>query len=397
METLLKKSLIKKKYNINFMSETIDVMNSKIRTRFLLMRSVLAFLFEVLERELEEQSKQYFCSSFLKGFAIRLKSCERDYTFRTVDLLLEYYKSEKSDDNKIILYLQLLNACNILGRMTILQNSITFMLKDFCLNQTIFEEHELKKAMYHAGKIIVNIENCDLLVCDPLRLKKSGNVCASCLSDKIREDNGERWCNDCGRRYHCPQIDYCNFNNHEYYSGSKSTKYDPTKHCKFWVSRIQATESKHIPKPLLTQIYNCLVRDNIKKKEHITCALMRRYLREIKKTNYNEHISLIRKLITDCPPPTFTLAEQNIIFSKFKEIMVVFNDIKPKNKINCPYHPYFIFKIIEQYIKDPVKRKDLLRCIHLQSRSTLIENDKLWKQICEKIPDLKYRPTKHYI
>ena len=70
--------------------------------------------------------------------------------------------------------------------------------------------------------------------------------------------------------------------------------------------------------------------------------------------------------------------------------------IKPQKKTNCPYHPYFIYKIIEQIINkdsDKIKKAQILSCIHLQSRETLIQNDLIWGPICSRIPEFKYFPT----
>ena len=85
----------------------------------------------------------------------------------------------------------------------------------------------------------------------------------------------------------------------------------------------------------------------------------------------------------------------------------IYNRIKPDNKPNCPYHPYFIYKIIEQLLKDPSDQRrcsEILQSIHLQSRDTLIDNDNIWKPICESLSSdclgdrtwFQYKPTESY-
>lgn len=174
----------------------------------------------------------------------------------------------------------------------------------------------------------------------------------------------------------------------------KHGTYDPSKHCKFWVERIQARENTEIPGEIIETIKKYIKRDKIKNKNHITCAMIRNFLRQSNNSRYNEHVPLIRKLITGFLPPQLTEHELQLINLFFDKVIFIFENIKPENKTNCPYHPYFIYKIIEQIIKDNNARKtQILSCIHLQSRETLICNDILWKDICKYIPEFSYIPT----
>jgi hypothetical protein len=40
-----------------------------------------------------------------------------------------------------------------------------------------------------------------------------------------------------------------------------------------------------------------------------------------------------------------------------------------------------------------LRKSQILACIHLQSRDTLINNDHIFKPICARIPEFKYIPT----
>jgi hypothetical protein len=184
-----------------------------------------------------------------------------------------------------------------------------------------------------------------------------------------------------------------------YYQEGCRTKhgtYDPSKHCRFWVERIQARESTNIPQKIIDSIYTYIKRDNIKNKNKVTCALIRKYLQLSGNSSYNEHVPLIRKLITGITPPQLTEYEMQLIHIYFDKVVRILDDIKSKGKPNCPYHPYFIYKIVGQILTKPmdrIRKQKILECIHLQSRDTLIENDKLWFLVCEKLQMLKYEPT----
>jgi hypothetical protein len=178
---------------------------------------------------------------------------------------------------------------------------------------------------------------------------------------------------------------------------TKHGKYDPAKHCKFWVDRIQARENIEDKKfrSAIKAVKACRKRDNIRL-EQLTCEMIRSYLKELHLTAYNDHVPLIRKEITKREPSQLTDHELKLIYVYFGRVIQIFNKIKTSNKPNCPYHPYFIYKIIEQLLKKSEhssRRKEILSNIHLQSRETLIENDCLWSQIVPHIPEFNYVPT----
>jgi hypothetical protein len=136
-----------------------------------------------------------------------------------------------------------------------------------------------------------------------------------------------------------------------------------------------------------------LAQERIRNIDYITYNLIRSYLHKNGSSSYNEHIPLIRRLITGVSPPQMTEAELQRVNIYFIRIIKLYNTVKPSTKINCPYHPYIIYKILEQILQDGQRKSAILKCIHLQSSQTLIQNDRLWKKICENIPEFEYIPT----
>jgi hypothetical protein len=184
-----------------------------------------------------------------------------------------------------------------------------------------------------------------------------------------------------------------------YYQEGQRTKhgtYDTAKHCKAWIDRIQAKENTEIPTDIVQDIKKYIILDKITNKHNITCSQIRKYLQLTNNSKYNEHVPLIRKLITGISPPQLTEYEIQLIYIYFDKVIHIFEEIKPISKTNCPYYPYFIYKIIEQIItksSDRIRKLKILECIHLQSRETLICNDFIWHPICERITEFKYIPT----
>lgn len=169
--------------------------------------------------------------------------------------------------------------------------------------------------------------------------------------------------------------------------------YDPTRHCKFWIERIQAKESTVIPEQYLEKIKKSIKKDKIENLKSITVKQFRAYLKQNNLSKLNDHIPLIKKIITGHIPPQLNHSEQQLLFIYFDKATKTYESIKPPNKKNSLYYPFLIYKILDLIIKDDSKKSGLLGCIHLQSYETLIDNDKIWKKICEKNECFIYKPT----
>jgi hypothetical protein len=92
------------------------------------------------------------------------------------------------------------------------------------------------------------------------------------------------------------------------------------------------------------------------------------------------------------PPPRLSIDENKKMSILFRKVMSAYEQsIYSGNK---PYYPYFIYKIIESIFQYNNEKMQLLNYIHLQSRDTVIKNDKIYEKICENyIEGLSYKPT----
>lgn len=124
-----------------------------------------------------------------------------------------------------------------------------------------------------------------------------------------------------------------------YYQEGQRTKhgnYDPTKHCRIWIERIQARETTDIPDSVINGVKGCIHRDKIRDASRITCAQIRKYLQHDQNSKYNEHVPLIRKLITGIIPPQLNDTELQLINIYFDKVIRIFEEVKPSGKTNCP-------------------------------------------------------------
>lgn len=214
---------------------------------------------------------------------------------------------------------------------------------------------------------------------------------------QVMAGSSEMLCEHCGYIY---ELKGTVFDDIQFYSQDgtryKHAGYEPSKHCKCWLERIQARETNTITEIQLHKIETCIKRDGITNKKRITIEQLRRYLKDSGLTELNEHVALIKRLITGIIPPQLSYAETQDITNSFSKAVKAYNIIRPSNKSNFIFYPFVTWKLIEQHVADFNKRKILLSFIHLQGNQTLIQNDQIWLQICKITPGFVYKPTDRY-
>lgn len=171
--------------------------------------------------------------------------------------------------------------------------------------------------------------------------------------------------------------------------------YDPARHCKFWIERIQAKENTIIPQEHIDKIKKSIYKDypDSGSYKNITVKQFRSYLKQNNLSKLNDHIPLIKKIITGHVPPQLSFKEHQLLFIYFDKAARTYDKIKPVNKKNSLYYPFLIYKILELIIDNKEKKEKLLNCIHLQSYETLIDNDRIWFDICQQNTCFKYMAT----
>lgn len=213
----------------------------------------------------------------------------------------------------------------------------------------------------------------------------------------IISGSSEMVCSSCGFSY---ELKGTVFSDDQFYAQEgirwKAAGYEPSKHCKAWLERIQARETNTISEQQLQKIEACIKRDGITNKKRLTIEQLRQYLKDTGLTELNEHVALIKRLITGVAPPQLTYAETQDITNSFSKAVKAYNLIRPLNKSNLLFYPFILYKLIDIHVAEYYKRKSLLSFIHLQGTQTLIQNDQIWGSICQIVQELKYRPTDRY-
>jgi len=356
------------------MTSTIDNICANIDARF-------DALLEILN--IYDKYKLDYDDAGLVLYAIDLLiNLKNTYHAETLEVLTEFYSTDNDAVRKSAhtQFIKIFHANNIIGEMNRVYGICQKLKKMYKIDEDALPELT---------------RTYEISVVDESFVSTKSNICLTCnIPYEIEEKTAEYVCTECGR---LEKISGVVFEDEQFFyqegQRTKHGKYDPVKHAKAWLDRIQAKEMTEIPVSVLNAIKTCIKRDRLWI-DSITCDTIRYYLKQLKKTNFNNHVPLIRRLVTNIEPDQLTEHETQLVYMYIGVVIQIYTAIK--NDPNCPYLPFFIYKIIEQILKKPKnaqRRKNILSCIHLQSRSTLVENDRLWFLICKYIPEFTKIPT----
>jgi len=350
------------------MSSTIDNICSNIDTRFNSVEELIKIC-NTYELDTED-------TMFIETTLENIKRLKQQYIANTIDILTEYYNTTEDSKKKELhnKFIKAFHSINLVGELD----------RAYAVFQKMTKIYKIVE-----DEIPALIKNYELAIIDETFENTTADICPKCqLPYDIEEKTAEYVCKQCG---HLEKLSGVVFEDEQFFyqegQRTKHGKYDPIKHAKFWLERIQAREMTEIPPEIINKIKACIKREQLWI-EDITCETIRGYLKKIKKTSYNTHVPLIKKIITCTEPDQLTDYETKLVYMYFGIVIQIYTDLW--GEYNCPYHPFFIYKIIEQILKNPkdqMRKKRILSCIHLQSRETLIGHDRTWFAICDKIPE----------
>lgn len=327
----------------------------------------------ITKDDLLELRDIYYNNNYDCTFLNKLNKCRND--FNNNDELIADYNEVYNKFNIFV------NSNNIIGFL----NGFVDYVVDFYRVYNKKSDIEYISKLYNQYKktnIIISFNQSSYDIC------KCGNKMIIIIA------TSELLCHKCG---YITNLVGSVFEDTQFYNQEgtkyKSGTYDPNRHCKFWIERIQAKEAIVIEKEVIDDIKAKIKDDKIENIKNISVEQFRMYLKQTNHTKYNNHVTLIKKMITGYVPPSLSYAESTQLFNYFNMATKVYENIKPKDKSNSVYYPFIISKLLEMIIKNKKKRDELIACIHVQSYQTLIENDKIWKKICEEVDFFTYNPT----
>lgn len=361
------------------MSGTIEITHNKITSKISnmldLMKNINILIKKIIQCRPHLKSKVELINPKVKQIQLDLNEFSNHYNLCIIKILNKYYKYEDEYSNTIEYY-RTITFENFISIIDEFVKRCDFICKQINSSPELrnicrTEQNKIKNILktVYSINIITVIKKTKFELCDTCKIKMTVVPQESILK-----------CEECG---YIRVLHGTVFNDGQFYQPdgqrAKHSTYNYMRHSKIWLERIQAKENKTFPDKDIEKIEFTIKRDNLSNME-INCRRMREILKETHLTDYNDHAPLLVRKITGKVPPQFSFNENNSITVMFKKIMEIY--VKVADTPNRKYYPYFIFKICEYMFKNNPQKLKILNYIHLQGRKTVIENDLLFKKIC---------------
>lgn len=362
------------------MSKPLEITHQNFENKLIITRRIIDYLLSTLPhiaKICESKNNVGTYNTELNNISGILDHINVEYDNYTIAPLCNYFDASdtKLKCQKIEQYEQIMIFHNFPTKL----NTIVQKLNEICSKLDIKNDTPLMMLFkeYHSISLQLNVKLTDY------------NICRYCnIQMVIDPHRSELRCNKCS---YAVFLKGTIFNEMTFYGQdgiSKRGSYETSRHCKYHLDRILATKIPSIPEDVWDKIRAWIKRNNFQYLKLISCSDYRRCLKDIKETTYNEYIPFIRQKISGVSPGHLFDHEITQLHIYFDKAVCAFNNIKSGERANLKYYPYFIYKIIEMILNEPVNHdrfKSIVECIHFQREDTIIANDKIWQEICNEV------------
>ena len=160
--------------------------------------------------------------------------------------------------------------------------------------------------------------------------------------------------------------------------------YKRANHFSEWICQTQGKETTDIPEEVFDAILAELKKQRITDFTTITRQKIKDILKKIKVNKYYEHIPFILNRITGNPNPYLSVELENKLKEMFASIQVAFLRHAPLIRKNFLSYSYVLHKFLQLLGQDSLLQYFPL----LKSREKLMQQEVIWRKICE---DLNWR------
>lgn len=208
------------------------------------------------------------------------------------------------------------------------------------------------------------------------RVKKS--ICEDCGIELIKEDDHTYVCTQCGFSLK-HLVSTASYQENNRINVAQRYVYDKRVHFGDAIKKFQAKQNTTIPQKVYDDIETRMKNHEISK-EHLNKNHLFEFLRLNGHSEHYEDITLIFRNITGTQPPDISHLE-NDLFRLFDEIDPVYERVKPPDRTNFLNGQFTLFKLLQK-LQFPCREEDFYI---LKTREKLIEQDKIWKKICNEL------------
>ena len=233
-------------------------------------------------------------------------------------------------------------------------------------------------------KYMSNIDDTQLVQREEVKIDKC-RLCKSVMMYKLV--NSELVCQNCG---YTEDI-IINTEKTSYKDPPREASYFAYKrinHFNEWLAQFQAKETTEIPEEVYMNI-SLEIKKNINLDiSSISSKQVRDILKKLQYNKYYEHIPHIINVLNGKKAPSLSRKEEEQLRNLFKEIQIPFSNNCPEDRKNFLSYSYVLHKFCELLEYDYLLPHFPL----LKSREKLLQQDKIWKCICNDL-NWQYIPS----
>lgn len=157
--------------------------------------------------------------------------------------------------------------------------------------------------------------------------------------------------------------------------------YKRINHFNEWLAQFQAKESTEISEGIYKNIFDEIQKNVNLDIQKIKPKQMKNILKKLGYNKYYEHIPHIINVMSGKKAPSLSRKEEEQLRTLFKEIQIPFSNNCPENRKNFLSYSYVLHKFCELLEYDYLLPYFPL----LKSREKLLQQDKIWKLICNDL------------
>ena len=317
-----------------------------------------------IEQKLDIQDRIKEINTAIK----EIKAKKKEYFLDNSKHIFEYFENKKN----------IAINQNVLNKNTLLNNF-------FKINQ----DNDTDKNSQNVNKNIVQkyLSNIDDIFFDINSFVCQTEICQFCHKGELipLEDEGILICNICSR-----SISYLIENEKPSYKEPPKEvcfyAYKRINHFKEILSQFQGKETTQIPPDIIENIKLQIKKERIDLSQ-ITNSKTKEILKKLGYNKYYEHIPFIKDKL-GIKPPIMSPELEETLCNLFIELQAPYSKFCPDDRVNFLNYYYTAYKLCELLGED----KYLLLFPMLKDREKRIEQDIIWRKICEEL-DWEFIPT----
>jgi len=299
------------------------------------------------------------------------KSKKKEYFLDNSKFIFEYFENKKS-----------ISDGNVVQAST---NKSKLVNSFFKIKQD--NTDELKQQRENNNIVIKYLSNIDDSFLDVNSFVCQTDICKICNKGELipLEDEGIMVCNSCSR-----SIPYLIENEKPSYKEPPKEvcfyAYKRINHFKEILAQFQGKETTQIPHDVIENIKLQIKKERIEL-EQITNIKTKEILKKLGYNKYYEHIPFIKDKL-GIKPPIMSPELEETLCNLFVELQSPYSKYCPDDRVNFLNYYYTAYKLCELLGEE----KYLPLFPLLKDREKRIEQDDIWKKICEEL-DWEFIPT----